>query len=381
MKKIRMKNRKNSLAIFFTRGVSIEKWYKQGIFKRETLIYEKLSPFFDTIYFFTYGTQNDLLFQYLLPENIKIVPKILNVNDMIYSFLLPFFNSLKLRKCTIFKSNQLDGSWSGLIAKYLSNGYFINRSGYIPSLFTSKMKSNILKTLFYILIEKILFTFSDWNIIGSISDYKYIKDQLKIKFSNISIIPNFVDIKLFRRIPTKKIKNSLVFVGRLTRQKNLFNLIKAISSINYKLYLIGDGELKESLKKFSRKQNSNVIFLGLIPNDKLPEILNRFEIFVLPSHIEGMPKALIEAMACGLPVICSDTNEFREIIKDNVNGILSKNDYLSLRHKIQFLMENPKLRKNIGIEALKAIKTKYNIDIILRKELEIYNKLINKKKK
>jgi len=67
--------------------------------------------------------------------------------------------------------------------------------------------------------------------------------------------------------------------------------------------------------------------MGIISSSKLPYLLNRFEIFILPSYFEGMPKALIEAITCGLSVIGSNTKETREIISNGKNGILSNFDY------------------------------------------------------
>ena len=91
----------------------------------------------------------------------------------------------------------------------------------------------------------------------------------------------------------------IVYVGRLSKEKNLFNLLSALSTTGYQLDLYGDGELKDSLQSRAQKLGIDAQFKGVVSNSKLPLILNRYNYFILPSISEGMPKALIEAMACG----------------------------------------------------------------------------------
>ncbi|MHA1270609.1 MAG: glycosyltransferase family 4 protein [Candidatus Helarchaeota archaeon] len=375
-KKLLFKDR--TLVLFFTRGMSLEKWYNSGLLEREIVLYNYLSPYFKKIYFLTYGTKNDLKFRKFLAKNIIIIPKKFSINDLIYSILMPIINFRILYKADIFKTNQFDGSWTALIAKILFKKKLVNRSGYISMIFNRSDKYRILKFDFFKIFGSLLYSYSDWNIIGSNSDFNFIKNNLRINQNKFAIIPNYVNIKLFKRIPIDKEKNSLVFVGRLSHQKNLFSLIKAISNTKYTLYLIGDGILKNRLKDYAKSNNSNVTFMGIIPHNSLPQLLNKFEIFVFPSYYEGMPKALIEVMACGIPVIASKIKENEEIIEDGIDGLLCGLDSNSIKEKIELIMNDPNLKDKLGNNAIKKINEKYSLDKVLKDELDIYKKIIFK---
>jgi glycosyltransferase involved in cell wall biosynthesis len=372
--KVNFKNK--TLALFFTRGISLYTWYRIGIFSREIIIYKEFSDYFDKIYLFTYGDKNDLRFKKILPENIIIIPKPFAINDILYSFLIPFIHWSKLKRIDYYKSNQIDGSWSALISKILFNKFFVNRSGFILSKFEMQHKSQLLKYLIIKLIEKFTFRFSDQIIITSQQDLAYITKKLKIKNKKINIIPNYVDINNFRKLNIKKLRNSIVYVGRFTSEKNLFSVIDAISNTKYSFYLIGEGNLKNKLKKFARIKNSAIFFEGIVSNKDLPLYLNKFEIFILPSYHEGMPKSLIEAMACELPVIGTKNEGICEIISNRINGLLTDFDAESIKENISILNENGELRDELGKNARTYIEDNYSVRKILDKELKIYKRLL-----
>ncbi len=170
----------------------------------------------------------------------------------------------------------------------------------------------------------------------------------------------------------KKEENRICIVCRLEEQKNLFNLIKAISSLLVKLVIIGEGSLRKSLEDYSKKQKANVKFMGNIPNQKLPEELNKSELFILPSYYEGCPKVLLEAMSCGVPCIGTDVEGIREIIKHKENGFLCNTDVPSIRKAILEVLEDRALRRKISQNARKTIVEHFSLESILKKEREIY---------
>lgn len=105
-------------------------------------------------------------------------------------------------------------------------------------------------------------------------------------------------------------KNNIVSVGRLTKQKNFLFLIRSFALIKDEckdnLYIYGDGEMKDDLIKLieSYKLQDRVFLMGNSSN--LPTVLQNYKLFILPSDFEGMPNALMEAMATGLPCISTD---------------------------------------------------------------------------
>jgi glycosyltransferase involved in cell wall biosynthesis len=114
-----------------------------------------------------------------------------------------------------------------------------------------------------------------------------------------------------------------------------------------------------------------VNFLGNIPNHELPDFLNPHELFILPSFYENMPKTLLEAMACGLPVIGTNVKGINEVIKHGKNGILCSTNANSIREAILTLMKDEELKRNLGENARRTIVENYDLDKLIKRELEL----------
>jgi glycosyltransferase involved in cell wall biosynthesis len=166
----------------------------------------------------------------------------------------------------------------------------------------------------------------------------------------ISIIYNGVDINEFAPLKNKKIGDKIILVstGRLIKRKGYNYLIKSISELkNVELNLIGDGNLKDELVELSKIEDSSVKFLGKINHEELPKYLQKSNIFILPSLNEGMSNSVLEAMACGLPIITTDTGGSKELIKNN-GFIVKQADVNSLKNAIEEYLKNPELIKLHG---------------------------------
>lgn len=221
------------------------------------------------------------------------------------------------------------------------------------------------------LIRKITFPFFD----GFVFQTKGARDCFDKKIADKScVIHNAITIdKAALHIPDKKDK-TIVGVGRLHRQKNFPMLIKAFSLIadkysDYKLIIYGDGELREQLNELIMKLNlQNRVVLYGNTKDIYNKLLNA-EIFVLSSDFEGMPNALMEAMALGLPCISTDCSPggAAELIDNYENGILVKiGDYKDLAAKIDEVLTDEKLKNKLSINGQNILHT--------HSLAEIYNK-------
>jgi len=368
-----LKNKR--LALFFTKGISLKIWEKVGNLDREIKPYKELAKYFGEIYFFTYGDKEDLKSQKFLPKNIKIFPKKCNLPSLFYSLLLPFLYRNELKKVDILKTNQMSGSWSAVLAKWLYKKKLVVRCGYEWLSFLENQKKPLWKRIIVEFVEKIAYKNADKIILTSEKDKKFIAKRFKIKPEKITIIPNYIDTDLFKPLSTPKEKNSIVFVGRLEEQKNLFNLIEAIATLPMKLVIIGNGSLKEKLKNFAKEKDAKVKFKGNIPNEELPEELNKSEIFILPSFYEGCPKALLEAMACGLSCIGTNVEGIKEIIQHKENGYLCEPDVESIKKAILEVLNNKNLQEKISQNARKTILENFGFEKILEKEIELYETL------
>lgn len=369
-----LKNKK--LALFFTTGVSLKTWEKIGNLNREIKPYKKLAKCFNEIYFFTYGEKDDLKYQNFLPENIKIFPNKWIPSSKIYSFLLPLFYRKELKKVNILKTNQMSGSWTAWLAKFLFGKKLIVRCGYQWRWFLEKSKAKKWKIRLVSLIERFIYKKADAIVVTSARAKKDIEQHYRISSSKVHIIPNYIDTDLFRPKEAKKEKGRICFVGRLSPEKNLFNLLKSMDGLDVKLVIFGSGGLEKKLKDKAKKvKRAKIEFRGNIPNNFLPEELNKCELFILPSLYEGNPKALLEAMACGLPVIGTNVEGIREVIKHKENGYLCETNVNSIKEAIKKVLDNKKLQEKIGKNARQTIVDNFSLEKMLKKEISIYESL------
>ena len=207
-------------------------------------------------------------------------------------------------------------------------------------------------------IEKFCSRYTDCLITINKEDYKRAKN---FKAKEVKYVPGIgIDTKKIKDIKkNRKILNEfnikdevvLVSVGELSNRKNHKVILKALEKVkgNFKYIICGQGAKKEELIKLSKELNfqEKVEFLGYRQDVK--EILKASDIFCFPSKQEGLPVALMEAMASGLPVICSDIRGNKDLIEDKKGGYLLKfYDMDEYSIKIQELIENKFLRENKG---------------------------------
>ena len=181
------------------------------------------------------------------------------------------------------------------------------------------------------------------------------------------VIPNPLIIDNMPAPYTGVREKRIVTVGRLKPQKNQKLLIEAFALIyqnypDFTLEIYGDGVLNQELQNIiDRKKLSNIVFLRGNVDDVFQKII-KASIFVMSSDYEGMPNALIEAMALGLPCISTDCpcGGPRYLIKSGVNGLLCNvNDVESLKMAFISMLDVPQKAKEMGI---KAINVRYLLD-------------------
>ena len=188
-------------------------------------------------------------------------------------------------------------------------------------------------------------------------------------------IPHSVDTRIFRPMPeiekNKPIK--VLLVGYMVESKGILELLdiaKKSDPEEIEFWFVGKGLLAKNVKELEGKYP--VKHFDFITNrGELARMYNKADIFVLPS-IEFFGIVLIEAMACGLPVIGVDSVGPREIIDDGVNGfLLPKGDRSLLLEKIEVLIHDEKLREKMGIKAREKVMRKFDIEVIARKWWEV----------
>lgn len=193
--------------------------------------------------------------------------------------------------------------------------------------------------------------------------------KIGVKERNITVIPNGVDIQAIEQIPPANNSVDILYAGRLIKEKGVHILVKALDILRKKkpdisCLIIGDGPERKNLEKLTRelKLQSNIHFAGFLKNQKeLIAQMKSAKIFVLPSVREGFGIVVIEANACGVPVITTNhpRNAAKDLVIQNENGLLFEGTCQDLAEKITKV-----LSKNNWKNACKKQSQKYDWDII-----------------
>lgn len=367
------------ITLFFTYGVGLTTWEKRGIFSREVGYYKALVlAGIDRVVFVTYDPQ-DAVYRAQLEESgiyLCIRPKL--VPRLVYSFISPLLFWREMKMTTIFKTNQMSGSWSGVLARLIWRKLLVVRTGYTWS-YTKKRQGNIFYFFIAKIIENLSGFFADAIVITTANQLSLLS---KKNHHKTSVIPNYIDTLLFSPHPNKdsgdKKEFHIITVGRFAPEKNLEFLLHVLAKLPFSsvLHLVGDGELRGAISMCANKLGVSVVFEGIVPNNILPNILCEADIFVLPSIFEGNPKAILEAMSCGLPVVAGDTSGILDIIQHDVTGYISKLNISDFVSSLQYVYTNIQKAKKVGDTARKWVIDNQSLDIVINKEFNLYKTLL-----
>ncbi|CAN2048468.1 Group 1 glycosyl transferase [Candidatus Magnetomoraceae bacterium gMMP-1] len=366
-------------------GNAFETWQNAGLITRELGYYSELSKHIGQLGFLSYGTdescEQNYLNQHLLNANVKwTMPK--RLSDMRYGNLFASFlstlNKSKFINCKLIRSNQMSGAWAGAILAKRLGVPFILRCGYILSEHQSKnqQKFQIRHRIFYTL-EKWTAQIADAVIVTYPNAKQFFIEKHSIYEKKIHVFGNPINTDLFKPINLKTSRD-VISIGRFTNQKNLTALIHACKLTNSSLTLLGNGPLKSDLKRFVYEINADVNFHKQIQNDKVPQLLAKHRIFVLPSLYEGNPKALLEAMSCGLPCIASHIKEHQDIIEDSREGLLCGTSAEEIAKCIEYLKKEPEFSDSLGKSARQKILREYSMAGIAKKEALLHKEFLHK---
>lgn len=207
----------------------------------------------------------------------------------------------------------------------------------------------------------------------------------------ICYIPNGIDVKLYSQLPRPRQdadgKVNILYMGHVTREKGLFDLVQATQiicgrSTGFIVNIVGEVLINDELHAMNELINSNDLQekIKIFNPEYGRKQIDRFEsadIFVLPSYHEGMPMSVIEAMAAGLPVVASNVGGIPDLIEDGMTGkLVIPGDVQGLSSSLLELVENPEKRLTWGEKArLKAIQY-FNIEDRVTSLVLFYGSLV-----
>ena len=204
--------------------------------------------------------------------------------------------------------------------------------------------------------------------------------DLALKFDSrfeIQVIPNGVELGLYKTGIHDNSTPRLFSAGRIVHHKGLDLAMRALSQLkdlDWEWRIAGDGPQLDFLKQLVQELNiaDRVQFLGWQSREHLIEQYHWSNLFLFPSRHEGMPNAVLEAMASGLPVIASRIAGSEELVVDGETGLLfPSEDVSALRSALRQLLTNASLRQAMGDASCRRVEKKYSWDDVVKQYLRL----------
>jgi len=252
-------------------------------------------------------------------------------------------------------------------------------------------KSPLLKNIYISLIEKNNLEKS--SCVNLTSDYeknKFMKLNINVPIAivpravNLSeYVQNKLDNSILKMYPELKGKKIILFLGRIHLKKGLdllINAFKKVVSFDKDAYLLIAGpqedncvfKIKNMIKKYSLSEH--VVFTGMMLGDNKLDILHMSDLFVLSSYGENFGLAVLEAMACSLPVVITDRVGLCKEVEANNAGFVTSCNSEKIAEAIITLLRNNNLRKEMGLNGRRVVGSYFTWDIVVEQMLSVYEK-------
>ena len=244
--------------------------------------------------------------------------------------------------------------------------------------------SDIIRGFYFFLLKK--FTMKNISyVFQNLDDLILFKKKGILKNKNVKIIKGSgVDTSFFKKSKKKKIYD-LIFHSRVLKDKGILEIIDALKRLKKKkiilrTLILGNPDPKNfssiSNEKLNKWSDSNLIIWKPRVDNVLP-YLQKSRIAILPSYREGLPRSLLEAASCELPIISTNVPGCREICLDKFNGFLVKpKDSKSLAKAIEKLVSNQRLINKFGKNGRNHVIKNFANELVIKKFREVYKSLL-----
>jgi glycosyltransferase involved in cell wall biosynthesis len=192
----------------------------------------------------------------------------------------------------------------------------------------------------------------------------------------IEWIPNGVDVQAFAP-RDEEAEYDATYVGQLVPRKDVQALVAAVALARsrVRLCLVGAGPELDRLRASCIAEKVDATFLGPLPNREVARILGRSRCFVLPSRDEGHPKALLEALAAGLPCIAADIPAVRELASEGLVLTFAPGDARELARILDRVLSDGPLRETLGRQGRAAAEERFDLRRLVAEEAELLARL------
>jgi len=196
---------------------------------------------------------------------------------------------------------------------------------------------------------------------------------------NVHYIPNAVDLRDLPREAVRLYDRQVIYVGRLSREKGVIDLVKAFAKVDAHLLIVGDGPLRRILEHVVSK-NPRVHVLGYRPRVEALKLVKGSDLLVLPSYHEGLSTALLEAMALHVPCVATSVGGNVELLEGGAGLLVEPGNVQELIEKIRLVLDDREIARSISQRAYEKVLERYTWEKVLSQYLSLYSSLRDPKK-
>lgn len=221
-----------------------------------------------------------------------------------------------------------------LLARLFGKKVIVMAGGGVFSNYLANNPKNILSANIRLFFERLCYIVSHTIIVETKSAASFLRLELfenKIFYVG-AMLPIDVNKMFIKKTDFNSKGNLIGYIGGLTIGKGVMNFVEAMPLIlkncDVRFLICGDGPLTDTIKKFITQKNlqNKVEIIKWVPHEMIPDYLNELKMLVLPSYSEGLPGIILEAMACGTPVLATPVGGIPDIIVDEETGFLMENN-------------------------------------------------------
>lgn len=367
-----------------TRGMSLREWERSGLLHREWALYEQIAPDYERIVIISHGDDDDQeLAARMEPRPIIISNRDhLPVLDYVASLPARIQEALGPVESAVVRTNQMDDAGAACaIAGWLRHQgtpcALIARCGYVRSQFlAAEFGSGSLQAADAALIERTVIGMADL-VVGTtermVSDLAW-RDGLSDE--QVRVVPNYVlDDACILPEATRQ-PGLLVCVGQLVPRKRVDHLVRAVAELHddhdVTLEVIGSGPEENTLRALAAELGAPVVFHPRLSHHQVLDHLRRASVYLQASALEGHPKTLMEAMACGAACIVADSPGLGNLIQNGVTGLCVSGEPQTFAYALAGLLEDACWREQLGACASQFARTHFGLDRVIELEREAH---------
>jgi glycosyltransferase involved in cell wall biosynthesis len=364
------------LGVLLNSGDSLAMMRREGQEERFVGHYlRRYAAAFDQVCVFSYG--DDRARPY---PNAAFAPGRPRWKGLAYAALLPFVQRRRLRGLRLLRAMQIGGALPAVLARVLYGLPFVATYGYRYGDFM-RVNGRPLYGWWMDRLEGVALRCADKVIVTTPALAAHVARRTAL--DKIVMLPNGVDLSHFPFQPRRPAagKRTALFVGRLTVQKNLPLLIAALAPLRdrVRLVCVGGGEDADLLRRLAGEAGVELSLPGVARHRDLPQWHAQADLFLLPSVIEGHPKALLEAMASGLPCVGAAAPGVRDVLVHGVDGLLAAPTAEAMTAAVRRLLDDDALAADLGRRAREHAVADFDLDRLLDREIELLRNVAKEK--